>query len=151
MSKYLFKKLEQAHSAFIENLIFIPNEVIRPGISDAFEDFQGLEYETICETLDWRKEKSVYDIIESEIEGENLAGMIYQNKQTGFLAECYFPEFHNFKFKNADDKEPFIWSVSPGCCRIIWLYADCLAELIDKIVNKSNELFQEAVAAEINK
>ncbi len=29
MNKYLFKKIEQAHSAYFENLIFLSSEVFR--------------------------------------------------------------------------------------------------------------------------
>ncbi|MFC4688630.1 hypothetical protein ACFO4P_16940 [Epilithonimonas pallida] len=142
MNKYLFRKLEQAHSAYIENLIFIPSEVIRDRPSHSFQDFQELDCEKICETLNWRKEKDVFEIIKENIEDSSLASSILNNKQTGFLAECYFPECSNFYVPEGSDT-PTAWSVSGGICRIEWLYADSIGELVEKILEKSESIFEE--------
>ena len=147
---YLFKKLENSHGAYIENLIFIPSEVLRTKPSEAFEDFTNNNLETICETLNWRKEKEVYKDLMQYIDEKILAQKLLKYEQTGFLAECHFPECSNFKF-DENSEVPFSWSVHNGSCRIEWLYAETIGELIEKIVDKSHKIFKEQVKKEQNK
>ena len=149
MYKYLHKKLEQAHGATIENLIFLPNELCRNNSSDSFKEFQGENVEKICETLGWRKDKDVYDAIQNytEDEEESFALFLYENEKHGFLAECYFPECSDFRFPEGE-KTPSSWSVHKGICRIEWLYSDSIGELVEKIVDKSEKLFNESVEKE---
>lgn len=69
MNKYLFKKLEQAHSSYITKLGFIAAELVVDNPTRVFEDFFELEPEDICEVLGWRKDKEIFDMIENEIKG----------------------------------------------------------------------------------
>lgn len=149
MYKYLYKKLEQAHGATIENLIFLPNELCRENPSDPFEEFQEQSEAKICETLGWRKDEDVFKAIQNytEDKDESFALFLYENDKHGFLAECYFPECSNFRFPEGE-KEPSSWSLHKGICRIEWLYADSIGELIEKIIEKSDKLFDESVKKE---
>lgn len=145
MYKYLFDKLEQTKGgATINSLVFIPSEALRESKSEAFEDFTELDDEEICEVLDWKAEQFVFDMIRDE--GSSLALSMLENKKTGFLAECHFPECRGFIFAEGNS-EPRAWSVYRNICRIEWIYADSMGELVDTMVAVSDRLFDEAVAA----
>ena len=147
--KYLYEKLEQTKGgATINNLVFIASEALRQKKSEAFSDFMDLDDEEICDVLDWKKEQFVFDKIRDE--DESFAYLIFENKQTGFLAECHFSECSNFRFHD-DEKEPFAWSVFSGISRVEWIYADSIGELVEKILEKSEQIFKEQVKKEQNK
>ncbi|MBC7847231.1 MAG: hypothetical protein H7Y10_12140 [Flavobacterium sp.] len=144
MNKYLYKKIEQAHSAYFENLIFIANEVCRENQSEAFEEFTELETAEIAKVLGWNSEKTTYDLIEGEIKDEALAGLLLRYDMTGFLAECRMPECADFKY-NKGIERPSSWSVHHGICRVFWIYAESIGELVEKLEEKAEDLFLEAV------
>ena len=144
MNKYLFKKIEQAHSAYFENLIFIANEVCREKQSEAFEEFTELETTEIAKVLGWNSEKTTLELIESEIKDEALAGLLLRYDVTGFLAECRMPESSNFRFEEGKQR-PCSWSVHHGCCTVFWIYAESIGELVEKLEEKSEEFFLEAI------
>lgn len=147
--KHLYEKLEQTKGgATINNLVFITSEALRQKKSEAFLDFMDLEDEEICDVLDWKKEQSVFDKIRDK--DESFAYLIFENEQTGFLAECHFPKCSNFIFHD-DEKEPFAWSVFSGISRVEWIYADSIGELVEKIVKKGEQIFKEQVKKEQNK
>ena len=143
MYKYLKNKLKNTRSgAFIENLVFMTNEYLREKPSDTFVEFMDLEPDKICEVLGWRQEKDVYELINNHIEEKELSNLMNRNGVTGFLAQCLFPETANFRFSEGK-KQPTSWSVHPNCCRIEWIYADTIGELIEKLVNMDEKLFNE--------
>ena len=67
MNKYLFNKIEQAHSAYFENLIFIANEVCRERQSETFEEFTELEPIEIAKVLGWNTKDTTLKMIEESI------------------------------------------------------------------------------------
>lgn len=144
MYKYLKEKIESTSGAFIENLIFMTNEGLREKPSEAFERFFELSSKQICEVLGWKKDKEAYELVEHKIKNSELAHLMNRNNCTGFLAECHFPEVGGFKFNEGEEK-PFAWAVHPGICRIEFIYADTIGELIEKLQNKSEEIFNEKV------
>jgi hypothetical protein len=149
MNKYLYNKIDQAHGAFIEEMIFIANELCKDSKHDLFDDFEKtLETEEILTTLDWVIcEKNIKLIEENKQDGE-LITLMYNAGKTGFLAECHFPECANFTFN--EKGEPISWSVRSGICKVEYLYADSIGELVEKLVEASNDLFEEAVEKEKN-
>lgn len=145
MYKYLYDKLEQTKGgATINGLVFIPSEALRESKSEVFEDFTELEDEEICEVLNWKAEKFVFDMIRDE--DSSLALSMLENNKAGFLAECHFPECGGFYFAEGSS-EPSAWSVHRNICRIEWIYADSMGELVDKMMTISDRLFDEAVTA----
>ena len=147
MNKYLFKKIEQAHSSYFENLIFIANEVCRERQSEAFEEFTELEPAEISKILDWSDTEEVYKMIADEIEEKSLSGFLLQHKRTGFLAECRMPEHSRFMF-NEGEERPCGCSVHPGITQVFWIYADSIGELVEKLEEKSEELYIQAYEKE---
>lgn len=150
MNNYLFKKIEQAHSAYFENLIFVANEVCRERQSDVFEEFTQLDPKEIAEVLDWNTKESTLKMIEDSIEEKDFAVTLLRNDKTGFIAECYMPEHTNFSFRKGKER-PTSWQVSPGICRIFWLYADSIGELVHKLKEKTEEFYIEEYTAEREK
>lgn len=140
MNKYLYKKIEQAHGAYFENLIFIANEVCREKTSEAMEEFESLELSEICKVLGWRDEKEVHDIMTSELEDGGLSGMLLRNDVTGFIAECYMPECSNFRTEEGKER-PSSWSVHGGIYQVFWIYAESIGELVDKLEVETEKRF----------
>ena len=143
MNKYLFKKIEQAHSAYFENLIFIANEVCREKQSESFEEFTELESAEIAKVLGWNDKPETYKLIEEEIEDKSLAGLLLRYDMTGFLAECRMPEHSDFRFDKEGDFSSC--SIYNGICTVFWIYAESIGELVEKLEEKSEEFFLEAM------
>jgi hypothetical protein len=143
MNKYLFKKIEQAHGAYFENLIFIANEVCRERQSEAFEEFTELKPAEIAKVLGWNDKAETYSLIEEEIEDKSLAGLLLRYDMTGFLSECRMPEHSAFTFNS--DGEFSSCSVHNGICTVFWIYAESIGELVEKLEEKAEELFLEAI------
>lgn len=150
MNKYLFKKIEQAHSSYFENLIFIANEVCREKQSESFEEFTELEPAEIAKILGWNDKEETLSLIESEVKDETLVGLLLRYDMTGFLAECRMPEHSRFMF-NEGEERPWSCSVHPGICRVFWIYAESIGELVEKLEEKSEELYIESYEKEKSK
>ena len=145
MNKYLYKKIEQTKGgAYFENLIFIANEVAMQNQSKSFEEFTELEPIEIATVLGWNKEESILKLIQDEIEDESLAGLLLNHDRTGFLAECRMPSCSNFRFSKGK-KTPSSWSVHGGICRVFWIYADSIGELVEKLQEKTEAYFLEDI------
>jgi hypothetical protein len=140
MNKYLYKKIEQAHGAYFENLIFIASEVCRPRTSEAMEEFQQLEFSEICKVFGWRDEKDVHKAIKQELKDEGLAVMLLRNDMTGFLAECCIPQCSDFRTEEGKDR-PSSWSVHGGICEVFWIYAESIGELVHKLEIETEKRF----------
>ena len=144
MNKYLFKKIEESHSAYFENLIFMANEVCRERISEAFEEFTELDPIEITKVLEWNDKETTLELIKESVEEKEFAGLMLEYDMTGFLAECRMPECSNFLFEEGK-KRPYSWSVHNGICSVFWIYAESIGELVEKLGQKAEELFLEAV------
>lgn len=140
MNKYLFKKIEQAHGAYFENLIFIASEVCRPKTSEEMKEFERLGFSEICEIFGWRDEKDVHKMIKQESKDVGFSGMLLRNNKTGFIAECHMPECLNFRTSDGE-KEPSSWMVNDGIMNIFWIYAESIGELVHKLEIESEKLF----------
>lgn len=142
-NKYLFEKLEQSHGVTVEGLVLVAFETLKDErLSSAFEEFTENEPLKICEVLGWKtNDEKLFKIIEDRIEEKSFAVMMYENDYDGFLAEIHIPEHDSFLF----DEKGKVWasSVHPGCCRVEWVYAASIGELTDKIVDKTEEVYQE--------
>lgn len=144
-NKYLFEKLEQAHSVKVENILLVAFEFLRSGRpSDVFQEFTELEPKQICEVLGWKKDsEELFKKIEDSIEEGEFSHFMYRNNYDGFIAEIHVPKHDNFRFKK--NGEFASCSVHEGICRVEWVYAPSIGELTDKIVEKAEEVFQEYV------
>lgn len=90
----------------------------------------------IYESIDWDDY-----VVESEDE-ENSIKILYNYNKLGIFTTIVFPELSNFKF---DGNNPIDWHVSNGHSGYIYVYADTIDELINKIKNKSKEIFQKYI------
>lgn len=149
MNKYLYHKIDQAHSGYINEMIFIANEVCKDTKHDLFNNFKDLDTDKILTTLDWLIcEKNIKLIEEHKEDGELITLMLNSGK-TGFLAECYLPECYNITLN--EKGEPLSWGTRLSVCKIKYLYADSIGELVEKLVETANDLFDEAVEKEVEK
>jgi len=144
MNKYLMKRLEQARlNPKIENLVFITAEAMRGDYpSEAFDDFMNEDVEFIRKTLDWKDTNEVKKLIRSEINENSLAWTMAKYGQDGFMAKVNFDEPMNFNF----DKTGKVigWSIG-GVYYVHWIYADSIGELVEKIIDKDEEVYENAV------
>lgn len=152
MSNYLSDKLETTPGAYIDHLCIIASEIHKPNQNEVLEDFICQPFEKICEVLGWQNNPTTHNLIKEAIEDEDnsLAVLMHQNKRNGFMATVHFPVCSSFYF-NDDGNKPKRWQVSTGYCHVDYLYADSIAELFDKIVTKSEELFEKDLAKETSK
>lgn len=152
MYKYLFEKLEQTQSTYIDQLTFITAEIVNPGKSEAIEEFECLPFEEICKTLKWRNTPNTRDSIKYALEDKDngLASFMWQNQRTGFLAVIHIPTCDNFRW-NKGSSEPVSHQVYVGSCFIKYVYADTIHELIGKIVTESQLQLEKDIEAYKNK
>jgi hypothetical protein len=54
------------------------------------------------------------------------------------------PECYNFRFTEGK-KKPTSWSVHGGICTIFYVYAESIGELVEKLKQKAEDLFLEAL------
>ncbi|NRT11506.1 hypothetical protein [Flavobacterium sp. 14A] len=147
MNKYLYKKIEQGHSAYFENIFFISNEMCKERKSEGLEYFEELEPRQICEILGWRNEEDVHLLINSEIEeGNGLVDFLFRNDCLGFLAKCSIAEADCFRFK--EDGTLSSYRISGGITTEFWVYAESIGELTEKLVKKSDAMFNEMMEEE---
>lgn len=144
MNKYLMKRIEEAHlSPVIDNLVFVTAEAMRgEDLSQAFEDFTNNDTDDIIKSLGWKDSEDVRKLIESEIEDKSLAYTMTKYGRDGFLAEVLFDEPRGMRFN--EKGEPSSWAAG-GVYWNYWIYADSIGELIEKIIEKDEELFKQAI------
>jgi hypothetical protein len=147
MNKYLFKKIEQAHSAYFENLIFIANEVCREKQSESFEEFTELEPIEIAKILGWNEKESTLKMIEESVKEKEFSTLLLQNDITGFIAECHLPHHSKFMFNDGEER-PWGSSVHCGTLRVAWVYAESIGELVEKLEEKADKLYIESYEKE---
>lgn len=150
MNKYLFNKIEQAHSSYFENLIFIANEVCRDKQSEPFEEFTQLETTEIAKVLGWNTKDTTLKMIEESIKEKEFASTLLQYDLTGFIAECHLPHHSRFMFNDGEER-PWCSSVHCGILRVAWVYAESIGELVEKLEEKAEELYIESYEKEKSK
>lgn len=142
MNKYLYEKIEQAHGAYFENIIFLANEFCRETQSELFEEFTDLEPIEIAKILGWNTKDSTLQLIKDSIEDKEFAGTLLQYDKTGFIAQCHIPTCSDFIIVEGKDR-PSSWSVHYGVCQVFWIYADSIRELVHKLEKESEKRFLE--------
>jgi len=147
MNKYLFKKIEQAHGAFFEDLILIANEICKESQSETFEEFTELEPKRICKVLGWNQKKETIKLIEDSIKDKEFITNIFHYGHTGFIAKCHLPHHSDFRFKEGES-EPWASSVHSGICRVDWVYAESIGELVDKLEKLAEDFYVESYKKE---
>lgn len=143
MYRFLTDKLQSTKGVHISSLVMIALEVCNEQTSELIEDFQSEDYDKICKTLDWKEEQSVYELIEEELNnGNNIVPFMFRCGRQGFLAELRIeiPTLFSKKTKKR------IYSYSEGYSRIEYLYADTIAQLVDKAVVLGDEINKEEIA-----
>jgi len=67
----------------------------------------------------------------------------------GFIVEVHIPKRDNFKFN--EEGELSSWSVSRGICNVRYANGNTLEELVEKIGNISEEIFEKEWKQELEK
>ncbi|WP_304138751.1 hypothetical protein [Mesonia mobilis] len=95
--------------------------------------------------LNWRKEEDVFGHIKDAIEEDSLIHLMYRQGFEGFLAKVLFPVCSRFGFSKEDPEQVTSWASSQGYCTVDFVYAHTIAELTEKIQEKSLDYFNEEV------
>ncbi len=135
MYKYLTKKLESTNGTHIVDLTMIAFEILNHSKSEIIEDFGYLEIKEICEVLEWDYEKAKSVINEAFEFEETIDEIMYKNGRTGYLAKIHK------EIPNLVNGKTFMYS--EGHCRVAYVYAHTIAELVDKAVEIGNEIDKE--------
>ncbi len=147
MNKYLYEKIEQAHSAYFENLIFLSSEFCRENMSDTFEEFTELEPIEIAKVLGWNTKEETLQLIKDNVEEKELSSLLFQNNMTGFLAECHLPHHSKFMFNDGQER-PWGSTVHCGTLRVEWIYAESIGELVEKLEDVAECFYVESYEKE---
>lgn len=131
------ERFDQAHGAKIEILFWIAGSIDSIDLKYFIEDLEDEDWQKLFPEI--YKSESFQEYRDY---GEALQVLV-DFRKFGLIAEIHIPECYNFQYK--DDK-PVSWSVDGGSCRIEYVYAETLEELVSEVEKASEQVFQEYVA-----
>jgi len=130
-------KLDQAHSARIEKMVWIAAQTETSELSDMIDQLDEEDWNFYFPEIF----KSEHFDIEDSVEEKKIA--LFDEQKFGFLAIVNYPYLSNFRFdKNGEFKS---CSVNPGHCRVVCHYAESTDELIQQIEGRAELMFKEFV------
>lgn len=138
------ERFDQA-GAKIDELFWIAGSI--SSNNDDLESFmEGLR------DKDW--EEAFPDIYNSEsfqeyLDNNEVRQALIDFNKFGLIAEIHIPECDNFRY--SDNGKPASWSVHEGKCRVKYVYAETLEELIEEIERISEGVFQKFIKKDKNK
>lgn len=145
MNNYLYNKIEQAKGgACFQHLIFLPNEICKDQISETFEEFTKLDSREIAKVIGWNTKEETLEFIKEKVEEKELLLSLMQHDKTGFLAQCSMADCTDFRFKEGKGN-PVSWKESGGITYIFWVYAESIAEIVEKLIEESDKLFFDMI------
>lgn len=136
-NKEAFKRFDEAQGAVIDKLIWIAGASNRTSeIKEFLEDMRAKDIEQCF--------PEVYaDEYFNDYFNENgLYQLIWQYEKFGLLAEVHVPEPRNIRFDKSG--KPTSWSTG-GISTMVYVYAETLEELMQKIEVAVNDEFQYQV------
>ena len=131
-NREMAERFQQAHCARIERLFWIAGSLESSDLKELLEDLEDKDWNGLFPEI--YKSKNF-----DEQRSEPLQALLDYDR-IGLIAQIDIPECSRFIYKN---KKPVSWSVHPGICRIEYVYAETLEELMTNIEKAANKVFQE--------
>jgi len=131
------ERFDQAHGAKIERLFWIAGSMDNSDFKDLIEEMEDKDWQKLFPEI----HKSEY--FQEYLDDDEALQALVDFRKFGLIAEIHLPECDNFRYKK--DK-PVSWSVHGGICRIEYVYAETLEDLMREVEKASEKVFQEYVA-----
>ncbi len=130
------ERFDQSHGVKMEKMFWIAGSLGSSDFKDLLDEMDDKDFK-----------KCFPEIYKSEYFGEyrqdeELVKALVDFKKFGLLTEIHIPEADNFRYK---DGNPVSWSVHQGICRVEYVYAETLEQLMDEIEKSAEKVFQEHV------
>lgn len=130
------------HGTFINKLFWIAGSFDSSDFKDFLEEMQDNDWKDCLPEI----AKSKYF---KEYQKDNEMGQaLVDNNKFGFIAELHHPECKNFSYQKS---KIVSCSVSSGCCRISYVYAETIEELMSNIEKSADKIYKEYVAKDKKK
>jgi hypothetical protein len=136
------ERFEQMNGTYIEKLYWIAGSIDNSSLKELLDDFSFDDFKKIFSGLT----KSEYN---DYWKNNELSQLFIDYDKLGLFAKIHIPICDKFKYNN--DNNPVSWSVNNGHCRIEYVYAETLEELINKIEKISEKLFQKFIKNDLKK
>jgi len=140
-NKFL-ERFEQMNGAYIEELYWIAGSMDKTSLKELLDNFSYDDFKKIFPGLTLTK--SEYNDYWSS---DEILRLFIDYDKLGLLAKIHIPVCDKFRY---DNNNPISWSVNNGHCRIEYVYAETLEELINKIKKVSENLFKEFIKNDLN-
>ena len=128
------ERFDQAHGAKIERLFWIAGSMGNSDFKDLIEDMEDKDWQKLFPEI----HKSEY--FQEYLDDDEALQALVDFRKFGLIAEIHLPECDNFRY---EDDKPVSWSVHGGICRIEYVYAETLEDLMSEVEKASEKVFQE--------
>ncbi len=125
------------HGTFINKLFWIAGSHDNSDFKEMIEEMQDSDWKDCLPEI--RKSKSY-----KEYQKDNEMGQaLVDHNKFGLIAELHHPRCYDFRYNDKGE----IWSssVSMGNCRISYVYAEDLKELMSAIEKSADKIYKEYV------
>ncbi len=137
------ERFEQAYGAKIDKMFWIAGSLDNHDLRSLVEDDMSEKDFKKCFPLIFNSEYYKQYLDDNEI----LQAFVDFN-YFGLLAEIHVPKPSDFTYKNG---KPISWSASGGCCRIEYVYAETLEEVMKEVELSAKKVFDECMKSEKKK
>jgi len=137
------ERIEQAKGAKIEKLIWIAGSFESSELTDLLSELDDDRWKKLFPEI---FESQFFEEARSDIEW--MKDSLLDFKKLGLIAEINIPTCDCFSYTNG---KPTSWCSHPGICRIEYIYAESLEDLMSEIEKVAEKLFQEYVRADKKK
>jgi len=127
-------RFSQAHGAKIENLFWIAGAMENDDFKQLIDDLGESHWASLF--------PDIYNSgsFQEYVTDEDVLQMLLDFNKYGLIAEILLPTCDNFKY---DGDKPVSWSVKHWNCRVAYVYAETMEELLTEIEIVAETTFQE--------
>lgn len=128
------ERFDQAHCAKIEKLFWIAGSLESSDLKDLIGEMEDGDFKQ-CFPEIYKSE--YYREVKDD---EQLMQALIDFKKAGLIAQVLIPKAYGFRYEN---NKPVGWSISSGSCRIEYVYAETLEDLMKEIEKAADKVFKE--------
>ena len=131
-------RLDQTHGAYIDKLIWIAGNTENRELQEIVDDFSDNDWKTTF--------PEIYNSEYFQESKEEITETFLDFQKFGFLARIHFPKCSSFDLdKNG---KPQSFRINHSICRVRYVYAETLEDLISQIEKLSEVVLQEYITEE---
>ncbi len=131
------------HGTFINKLFWIAGSFDNSDFKELLDEMQDKDWKDCFPEIKKSKHYKEYQ------KDNEMGQALVDHNKFGLIAELHHPRCYDFKY---DDKgKMFGCSVSMGSCRISYVYAEDLKDLMSTIEKSADKIYKEYVKKDKNK